>query len=204
VTIIPRGRALGVTMNLPEQDRLNYTRQYCVSKLASLFGGREAEILIFGPENVTTGASSDIQQATRMARAMVMEWGMSEKLGRVRYRANEQEVFLGHSVAQSTNMSEETAKLVDDEVRELIENGEQTARRILTEHRDEFETLAKGLLEYETLTGDEVKALLKGERLVREPHEEPAPEARPTPVTVPAAGRPRAEPPLGAVPQAGT
>jgi cell division protease FtsH len=205
VTIIPRGRALGLTMNLPEQDRLSYTRQYCISKLASMFGGREAEILIFGPENVTTGATSDIQQATRMARAMVMEWGMSEKLGRVRYRANEQEVFLGHSVAQSTNISGATAKLIDDEVRELIDTAETTARNILVEHRDEFEILAKGLLEYETLTGDEVKALLKGERPVREPHEEPPPEARPTPVTVPSSGRPRPEGGFGgAVPQPGT
>jgi cell division protease FtsH len=190
VTIIPRGRALGLTLNLPEQDRLSYTRQYCVSRIASMFGGREAEVLIFGPENVTNGATSDIQQATRMARAMVMEWGMSDKLGRVRYRSNEQEVFLGHSVAQSNNMSEETAKLIDGEVRSLIEDGEQTARRILTENRDHLEVVAKGLLEYETLTGDEVTGLIKGIKPIRTPYEEPAPERGPGP-SVPAAGRPR-------------
>ena len=190
VTIIPRGRALGVTMNLPEQDRLSYTRQYCVSKLASMFGGREAEVLVFGPENVTNGATSDIQQATRMARAMIMEWGMSDRLGRVRYRSNEQEVFLGHSVAQTHNMSEETAQLIDSEVRQLIDDAEHTARTILIEHRDQLDLVAKGLLEYETLSGDEVAGILKGIRPVREPFDEPPPETRPTP-TVPQAGRPR-------------
>jgi cell division protease FtsH len=190
VTIIPRGRALGLTMNLPEQDRLSYTRQYCVSRLASMFGGREAEIQIFGPENVTNGATGDIQQATQLARAMIMEWGMSDKLGRVRYRSNEQEVFLGHSVAQSTNMSGDTARLIDAEVRQLIEDGEQTARRILTEKRDQLEIIAKGLLEYETLTGDEVVGLIKGIKPIRTPYEEPTPERGAGP-SVPAAGRPR-------------
>jgi cell division protease FtsH len=206
VTIIPRGRALGVTMNLPEQDRLSYTRQYCVSKLASMFGGREAEVLIFGPENVTNGAVSDIQQATRMARAMIMEWGMSEKLGRVRYRSNEQEVFLGHSVAQSNNMSEETARLIDSEVRQLIEDAEQTARRILSEKRDQLEIIAKGLLEYETLSGDEVNGLLNGIPPVRTPYEEPAPTRGEGP-SVPQAGRPRGPGPgtiISPEPQPGT
>ena len=191
VTIIPRGRALGLTMNLPEQDKLSYTRQYCVSKIASMFGGREAEVLIFGPENVTNGATSDIQQATRMARAMVMEWGMSEKLGRVRYRSNDQEVFLGHSVTQSTNMSEETAQLIDSEVRSLIENGEQTARNILTEHRAQLDMLARGLLEYETLSGEEVANLLKGIPPVRTPYEEPVLPSRGEGTSVPAAGKSR-------------
>jgi cell division protease FtsH len=190
VTIIPRGRALGLTMSLPEQDRLSYTKQYCLAQLASLFGGREAEVMIFGPDNVTNGATSDIQQATRMARAMIMEWGMSEKLGRVRYRANEQEVFLGHSVAQTNNMSEETARLIDEEVRKLIEDGEQTARRILTDHRDQLEIVAKGLLEYETLSGDEVRGLLKGIQPVRTPYEEPESQRGQGP-SVPQAGRPR-------------
>jgi cell division protease FtsH len=197
VTIIPRGRALGVTVNLPERDRLSYTRQYCVSRLASVFGGREAELLIFGPENVTNGATSDIQQATRLARAMVMEWGMSEKLGRVRYQGNEQEVFLGHSVTQTVNMSEETAKLIDDEIRQLIEDGEQTARRILTEHKDELHTLAKALLEHETLSADEVDKVLKGEPIVRSSDYEDLGPAGPA---VPAAGKsrpPRPEPGRG-------
>ena len=167
VTIIPRGRALGLTMSLPERDRLSYNFQFCLSNLASIFGGREAERLIFGDENVTNGATSDIQQATRMARAMVMEWGMSEKLGRVRYNANEQEVFLGHSVTQSTNISQETAKLIDEEVRRLIDDGETTARRVLTERLDDLHKIAKALLEYETLSGDEIRALLRGEPIVR-------------------------------------
>jgi cell division protease FtsH len=190
VTIIPRGRALGLTMSLPERDRNGYTKQYCVSNLASMFGGREAEVLVFGPDNVTNGATGDIQMATRMARAMVMEWGMSEKLGRVRYRGNEQEVFLGHSVAQSVNMSEETAKLIDEEVRTLIETAETTARTILTDKRSDLEIIAKGLLEYETLSGDEVVALLKGIPPVRTPYEEPEPQRGSGP-SVPAAGAPR-------------
>ena len=202
VTIIPRGRALGVTMNLPERDRLSYNKQFCLSKLASVFGGREAELAIFGENNVTNGATSDIQQATRLARAMVMEWGMSEKLGRVRYAANEQEVFLGHSVAQTTNMSEETARLVDSEIRELIEGGEKAARRILHEHIDELHALAKALLEHETLSGDEVQQVLRGEKIVREaPPEEPTP--RPPASSVPSAGRPRG-PDLAPEPQPST
>jgi len=190
VTIIPRGRALGLTMNLPERDRLTYTRQYCISKLASVFGGREAELLVFGPENVTNGATGDIQQATRLARAMVMEWGMSDKLGRVRYNGNEQEVFLGHSVTQTTNMSDETAKLVDGEIRQLIEDGETTARRVLTENIADLHVLAKGLLEYETLSGEEVKNLLNGKQPVRE-STDGVPKSPPV-SAVPNAGRPQA------------
>jgi cell division protease FtsH len=167
VTIIPRGRALGLTMRLPERDRLSYNKQFCIGNLASVFGGREAEILIFGPDMVTNGAMGDIQQATRLARAMVMEWGMSEKLGRVRYSSNQEEVFLGHSVTQTTNISPETSKLIDEEVRRLIEDGEQTARRVLTERLADLHTVAKALLEFETLSGDEVKALLRGESIVR-------------------------------------
>jgi len=198
VTIIPRGRALGVTMNLPERDRLSYTRQFCISRLASVFGGREAEMLIFGPDNVTNGATGDIQQATRLARAMVMEWGMSEKLGRVRYHGNEQEVFLGHSVTQTNNMSEETAKLIDDEIRSLVEEGEQTARRILTERVDDLHTLAKALLEHETLSGEEVDKVLRGEPIVRASDDEDS--KGPAGPAVPAAGKsrpPRGEPGRG-------
>ena len=186
VTIIPRGRALGVTMNLPEADRLSYTRQYCVSRLASVFGGREAEILIFGPDKVTNGATGDIQQATGLARKMVMEWGMSEKLGRVLYTNNEEEVFLGHSVTQSVNISEETAKLVDEEVRGLIDDGEITARRILEEKIDDLHTLAQGLLEYETLSGTEVNDLLAGKPPQRD---EPDQSSGGKKSTVPVAGK---------------
>ncbi|MFM2278808.1 MAG: ATP-dependent zinc metalloprotease FtsH [Pseudomonadota bacterium] len=161
-TIIPRGRALGMVMTLPESDRYNWTYEKALARLTMLFGGREAEILTFGPEKVTTGASGDIQMATSLARSMVMEWGMSEKLGRVRYRSNEQEVFLGHSVSQSTNISDETAKLIDQEVRRLIEEGEQSARRIITENNEQFTAIAEALLEFETLTGDELRDLMNG------------------------------------------
>jgi cell division protease FtsH len=182
VTIIPRGRALGLTMNLPERDKYSQTKTELESRLAMMFGGRMAEELIFGKENVTTGASSDISQATSIARRMVMEFGMSDKLGRVRYNANEQEIFLGHSVAQQTNISEETARLVDAEVRRLIEEAEASARKILTEHMADLHTIAKALLEYETLSGDEVATLLRGEKIKRD---EPRP---PKPVEPPLAG----------------
>jgi cell division protease FtsH len=190
-TIIPRGRALGLVQSLPESDRHSYTREWCVSKLAMVFGGREAEILKFGPDKVTNGATGDIQTATRIARAMVMEWGMSEKLGRVRYQSNEQEVFLGHSVAQSTNISDETARLIDEEVRKLIEDGENEARRILTEKRTDWETVAEALLEFETLTGEEIADLLKGKRPNRESVLEPS-STRTS--AVPPAGKPRPRP----------
>jgi len=190
-TIIPRGRALGLVQSLPESDRHSYTREWCVSRLAMVFGGREAEILKFGADKVTNGATGDIQTATRIARAMVMEWGMSEKLGRVRYQSNEQEVFLGHSVAQSTNISDETARLIDEEVRKLIEDGENEARRILTEKRSDWETVAEALLEFETLTGEEINDLLKGKRPNRESVLEPS---GPRTSAVPPAGKPRPRP----------
>ncbi|MDD3288582.1 MAG: ATP-dependent zinc metalloprotease FtsH [Alphaproteobacteria bacterium] len=167
VTIIPRGRALGLTMNLPERDKYSQNRVELESRLALLFGGRVAEEIIFGKENVTTGAGNDIQQATSLARRMVMEFGMSDKLGRVRYSSNEQEVFLGHSVTQQKNLSEFTAKIIDEEVRRLIEDGEQTARAILTSKLDSLHKIAKALLEYESLSGDEVAALLRGETINR-------------------------------------
>jgi cell division protease FtsH len=194
VTIIPRGRALGVTMSLPERDRLSHSREWCVSKLAMMFGGREAEILVFGADKVTNGATGDIQSATQLARAMVMQWGMSDKLGRVRYQGNEQEVFLGHSVTQTVNLSEETAELIDSEIRALIEDGEKTARRILTEKRGDFDTLAEALLEFETLSGDEVKDLLAGRRPRRETIIEPAASRG---SAVPPAGKPRPRPETG-------
>ena len=168
VTIIPRGRALGVTMQLPERDHLSHTKLYLESRLAILFGGRTAEELIFGPENVTTGAASDIQVATQMARGMITAYGMSDKLGRVRYQANEQEVFLGHAVTQTQNVSEATAQLIDQEVRRLIEEAEGHAKRILSERLDDLHTIAKSLLEYETLSRDEINQVLRGEPVVRD------------------------------------
>ena len=162
VTIIPRGRALGVTMNLPETDRYSLKFREITAKLAMMFGGRIAEELIYGIENVSTGASNDIQQATNLARRMVTEWGMSEKLGRLRYVDNQEEVFLGHSVTRTQTISDETAKLIDQEVRRIIEDAEAKARSVLTEHIDELHAIAKALLEYETLSGDEVRNLLAG------------------------------------------
>ncbi|MCU0955128.1 MAG: ATP-dependent zinc metalloprotease FtsH [Hyphomicrobium sp.] len=205
VTIIPRGRALGVTMNLPEGDRYSRTKAWCEARLAVLFGGREAEIILGGPDNVTNGATGDIQMATQLARAMIMEWGMSDKLGRVRYNGNEQEVFLGHSVTQSKNLSDDTAKLIDQEIRTLITNGEQKARQILHDNIDALHRVAKGLLEYETLSGDEVQSLLRGESIVRRDDNDGS--KGPAGSAVPTAGRakPREEPDAGGMaPQPGT
>ncbi|MDP1751333.1 MAG: ATP-dependent zinc metalloprotease FtsH [Reyranella sp.] len=178
VTIIPRGRALGVTMQLPERDHLSHTKQFLESRLAILFGGRTAEDIIFGPENVTTGAASDIQMATQTARAMITAFGMSDKLGRVRYQANEQEVFLGHAVTQTQNVSEATSQIIDQEVRRLIEEAEGRARTILTERLDELHKIAKALLEYETLNTDEIGQVLRGERVVRDDTGGAGPERR--------------------------
>ena len=167
VTIIPRGRALGVTWNLPERDRYSMTMKQMKARLALCFGGRIAEQLIYGQDELNTGASNDIQQATDMARSMVMEYGMSEKLGWLRYRDNQDEVFLGHSVARSQTVSEETARLIDQEVRRLIEEAEAAARKVLTDNLDELHRLAGALLEFETLTGDESKRVIAGEDIGR-------------------------------------
>ncbi len=197
VTIIPRGRALGVTFYLPERDRLSIKKHEMEARLAMAFGGRVAEEIIFGPQDVTTGAVGDIQQATGIARAMVMDYGMSDKLGRIRYRENQEEVFLGHSVTRSQNVSPETAQLIDSEIRRLIDEGEQAARRVLTEHLEHLHTLAKALLEYETLSGQEVRDLLNGKPPVREfSMKDDQPKRR---SAVPAAGgkAPRKDPDLG-------
>ena len=199
VTIIPRGRALGLTMNLPEGDRLSHSKQWCHARLAVLFGGREAEIILGGADKVTNGAVGDIQMATGLARAMITEWGMSDKLGRVRYNGNEQEIFLGHSVTQTKNLSDDTAKLIDQEIRGLIETGEQTARQILNEKIDVLHAVAAALLEYETLSGEEVKQIMRGEKIVRKDDDGDSVVSS----TVPAAGRsrPRGEPSGGLEPQ---
>jgi len=164
VTIIPRGRALGVTWSLPEADRLSYTKTWAEAKIAMAFGGRIAEQLVYGEDHLNTGASSDITQATSIARSMVTEWGMSELLGPLRYSANEQEVFLGHSVTQRQNVSGETAKLIDQEIRRIVTDGEKKARQVLTDNRHLLDQLAAALMEYETLSGDEVNELFKGKR----------------------------------------
>jgi cell division protease FtsH len=192
VTIIPRGRALGITMFLPERDKYSQSKLEIEAMVASLFGGRVAEELIFGPDKVTTGAADDIRRATALARRMVTEFGFSEKLGPLRYSENEEEVFLGHSVTQRKNVSEATAKVIDEEIRRVVDEGEQTAREILTSRLDELHALAKGLLEYETLSADEIRRIIKGERIVRESSagaatDDPRPGRR---SSVPPAGRP--------------
>jgi len=168
VTIIPRGRALGVTMSLPERDRYGMSRIEMESRIAMAFGGRAAEDIVFGSENITTGAGNDIQQATNMARKMVTEFGFSDKLGPLRYSDNQEEVFLGHSVAQQKNVSDDTARIIDEEVRAIVEKAEKKAYEILNEKRDALDRIADALLEYETLSGDEVKALVNGEDIHRD------------------------------------
>ena len=161
-TIIPRGRALGMVMQLPERDQLSMSYQQMTSRLAILMGGRLAEEIIFGREKITSGASSDIDQATRLARAMVTKWGFSDRLGVVSYGENQDEVFLGHSVSRTQNVSEETARIIDEEVKRLVQSGYDEAKRILTERIEDLHKLAKALLEYETLTGVEITIALKG------------------------------------------
>ena len=171
-TIIPRGRALGMVMRLPEGDRISVSRDKLKADLVVAMGGRIAEEMIFGHGKVTTGASGDITMATNMARKMVTEWGMSDRLGPLRYSSNEEHVFLGHSVAQQKNISEETAKIIDEETKLIVEGAYAQCQKILTDYRHELETVAQGLLEYETLSGDEIKALLRGEKPDRSRSEE--------------------------------
>ena len=192
VTIIPRGRALGVTMFLPERDKYSQSKIEIKAMLASLFGGRVAEELIFGPDKVTTGAADDIRRATGLARRMVTEFGFSEKLGPLRYSDNEEEVFLGHSVTQRKNVSDATAKVIDEEIRRIVDEGEQRAREILTAHLEELHALAKGLLEYETLSAEEIRRIIRGERIVRDTSTGPvSDEVRPgRRSSVPPSGRP--------------
>jgi cell division protease FtsH len=194
-TIIPRGRALGMVMRLPERDQLSLTRQKMLADLCVAFGGRIAEELVFGHEKVTTGAQSDIEQATRMARAMVTRFGMSDELGPIAYAENQEEVFLGHSVSRTQNVSEATAQKIDAEIHRIIDECYVKAKDILTTKLADLNVLARGLLEYETLTGDEIIALLKGIPPVRTPYEEPTLPARGEGPSVPAAGKPRTQPP---------
>ena len=166
-TIIPRGRALGMVMRLPEGDRISLARDKIYADLRVACGGRIAEELIFGDDSVTTGASSDIRMATDMARRMVTEWGMSDKLGFLAYSADEQEVFLGRSVSQQKNMADSTASIIDAEVRRIIDEAYGAATKILKTYNVELERLAQGLLEYETLDGEEIKIIVEGGTLVR-------------------------------------
>jgi cell division protease FtsH len=190
-TIIPRGRALGMVMQLPERDKLSMSYEQMTSRLIIMMGGRVAEEMIFGADKVTSGAQSDIEQATRLARMMVTRWGFSPELGAVSYGENQDEVFLGMSVARTQNVSEATAQKIDMEIRRLVEEGHNEARRILEEKHAELEILAKGLLEFETLTGDEIRDLLLGKRPNREAIIEPT---SPRGSAVPPAGKPRPRP----------
>ncbi len=166
-TIIPRGRALGLVMQLPEKDHLSYSVTKFKSRLVISMGGRVAEELIFGADKITSGASSDIAQATKIARAMVTEWGMSE-LGPIAFEGNEDEVFLGRSVAMKKNISDETARKIDEKVKEIIDEAYLKAKNILTKHKKDLIAMAEALIEYETLTGDEISKVLKGEKLNKE------------------------------------
>lgn len=179
-TIIPRGRALGMVMQLPEDDKLSMSRIEMTSRLAIIMGGRVAEEEKFGDEAVTAGAASDIQQATRLARAMVTRWGLSDEIGPVDYGEDQGQVFLGQQLVQSSSVSEETSKKIEEEVRKLIQKGMDDAREIMTKFRDQWSALAEALLEYETLTGDEIRALINEGKLPErpdEPDEPPRPNA---------------------------
>ncbi len=183
VTIIPRGRALGVTMQLPEKDKYSQSKAYLKSRLSILFAGRVAEEMILGADYVSTGASNDIQVATTIARKMVTEWGFSDTLGPIAYEEPESDVFLGYSLSKRKNMADETALRVDKEIHKIIENAYAETQRILKENRQELDVLAQGLVEYETLSGEEVQALLKGEKIRRATRETVLP-ARSTVPTV--------------------
>jgi cell division protease FtsH len=197
-TIIPRGRALGMVMQLPERDKLSMNYEQMTSRLAICMGGRVSEEIVFGKEKITSGAQSDIEQATKLARAMVTRWGFSDELGTVMYGDNNQdEVFLGYSMGQQQTLSEATAQTIDAEVRRLVEAGLDEATKIITEKRQDLETLAKGLLEYETLTGGEIVGLLKGHLPVRDTDDDHQPPMRGSPVPSTGVVRPKPGPELG-------
>ena len=163
VTIIPRGRALGVTMFLPEEDRYSYSKERLESQISSLFGGRIAEEIIFGADKVTTGASNDIQRTTELAHNMVTQWGLSEKLGPMVFGEEEGEVFLGKSVTQHKNISDETAHIIDEEIRNIVDRNYKRAENILKENIDILHSMSDALMKYETIDKDQIAALMKGE-----------------------------------------
>ncbi|MEQ7873530.1 ATP-dependent zinc metalloprotease FtsH [Sphingomonas sp. ASV193] len=188
-TIIPRGRALGMVMRLPERDSYSYHRDKMYANLSVAMGGRVAEEVVFGYDKVSSGASSDIQYATSLARDMVTRWGMSDALGPLQYAEADEEVFLGYSMNRQKQMSNETAQAIDTEIRRIVESGYDKAKKVLTDHRDQLEKLAQALLEYETLTGEEIKALMDGGTIDRGG---PAGPAIPTAGTsIPKSRRPR-------------
>jgi cell division protease FtsH len=167
VTIIPRGRALGLTQQLPIEDRYNISKKYAEDRVAILFGGRIAEELVFG--DITTGAGNDLEAATDLARKMVCEWGMSEKLGAQTFGKKEEAIFLGREIAQHQEYSEQTAIEIDAEVKRIISEQYDRARKIVESSREELKRIATALIEYETLVGDEIQLLMDGKQLTREP-----------------------------------
>jgi cell division protease FtsH len=184
VSIIPRGRALGVTMYLPEQDRISMSRQHLESMISSLYGGRLAEELIYGNDKVSTGASNDIERATDIARKMVTQWGFSEKLGPLLYAEDEGEVFLGRSVTQTKHMSDDTAKLIDDEVRLIIDRNYERAKQILEDNMDIMHAMKDALMKYETIDAGQIDDLMGRKEEIREPqgwsdNHEPQPKEKP-------------------------
>jgi cell division protease FtsH len=199
-TIIPRGRALGMVKFLPEGDKYSMRFVEYTSHLAVAMGGRVAEELIFGKENITSGAQGDIQQATQMARAMVTQLGYSDELGTVMYGSQQEEVFLGMSMGRQQQLSEATAQKVDAEVKRLIDQGYKDARKILTTKKDQLEAVAQALLEYETLTGDELKDIMSGKKINR-PDDDQTSTPRGTAVPTAGKGRPTPEPDAGMEPQ---
>jgi cell division protease FtsH len=202
-TIIPRGRALGMVMSLPEGDRYSTSKVKLLQQLIMAMGGRAAEEIIFGADRVSNGASGDIKMATDQTRRMVTEWGMSEKLGMISYGDNGQEVFLGHSVTQNKNVSEATAREIDNEIKSIIDHAYSEARRILTERLADLHALAKGLLEYETLSGDEIRMVINGEKIIRKVVDEPMPDQRRASVPTASARPDMPGPGLGPLPAPG-
>ncbi len=174
VTIVPRGRALGLTFSMPEDDRHNYSKQYLMAQLVYAYGGRVAEELVFGPEKITTGAGNDIERATALARRMITEWGMSEAIGPMNIGDRGEEIFLGREIMERRDVSERTSELVDEEVRKLLDDAYQDASRIMSENLDKLHVLAKALLERETLDSDEIRAVFEGKELPPLPDEEGA------------------------------
>jgi cell division protease FtsH len=202
VTIVPRGRALGLTASLPEVDRHNYTKEWLIGSLAMFFGGRVAEELVFGMEKVTTGAGNDIERATALARRMVTQFGMSERIGPLAVGDKEQEIFLGREFAQRREISERTAEMVDDEVKRLVDEAYAKATQILGDNRELLDRIAVALLERETIDREDLDRLAKGEPLaprILSPEPAPAPPAaaaKPAPQSAraPILGAPPAEP----------
>jgi cell division protease FtsH len=202
VTIVPRGRALGLMMSLPEKDRYGQTKQWLIGRLAIAFGGRVAEELVFGPNKVTTGAGSDIEQATTIARRMVTQFGMSEKIGMMAVGDREQEIFLGREFSQRREVSERTAQVVDDEVKHFLDEAHENARRILTDHRPLLDEIAAALLERETIDRDDLDLIIRGKPLPpisssappAPPATQQSPRLDPVPQRTPILGVPPAEP----------